>query len=338
MISPLASILRRAKRNFDDTVNVLTFPTHERYQGGLADTNAKFYMWQGKGIKDWKSIYAPIPKNHVLLNPEQNEYQIPSDITFDVILSQNKFGQYQVARQLSQYLHVPLISLEHTLPMAQWGEAQVAELKKARGNINIFISEYSRGEWGWEETEAEVIHHGVDSNLFEPGTSERKQHILSVVNDWIQRQWCCNFQGWQRITQGLPVRPIGDTPGLSKPAANTEELVKEYQEAQVFICTATVSPISTALLEAMSCGCACVALATCMVPEIIQNGVNGFISNNENELRQYCIRLLQDKELARKIGANARKTVQEKFGLPTFVNNWNNILYKAANLTYTGQY
>ena len=97
----------------------------------------------------------------------------------------------------------------------------------------------------------------------------------------------------------------------------------EYNSAKVFLNTSTISPVPTSLLEAMSCGSAVVSTATCMIPEIIENGVNGFISNDEEELKSYIKTLLEDDELRSKMGTAARETVLNNFSEEKFINNWN---------------
>ena len=66
-----------------------------------------------------------------------------------------------------------------------------------------------------------------------------------------------------------------------------------------------------------------------MIPEIIVNGVNGFISNDENELREYAQQLLDDKELREKLGKAARETVVRDFSEEKFIDNWNKTFDKA---------
>ena len=122
---------------------------------------------------------------------------------------------------------------------------------------------------------------------------------------------------------------IGDTPGLSKQSESVEDLVTEYQKSQVFLNTSTLSPIPMALLEAMSCGCGIVTTETCMIPEIVEHGVNGLMSNNEEELREYTQQLLNDAELSKKLGEEARKTIKEKLSEQKFIDNWNKIFDKA---------
>lgn len=322
MQSPITSIIRSVTRDKDKPLNILTCPTHESYELGLSKTGHNFYALRAEGIKDWNTTYRPKPSNYFLLEPNT----VPDYVDFDLVLSQNKFGQFQILSQVANRLHLPLVSLEHTLPMPQWSQPQRLALREMRGNVNVFISEYSLGQWQWDNrNDTTVIHHMIDTEVFYPTNGERKSHILSVVNDWINRDWCCGFRIWQQATTGLPVFPVGDTAGLSKPASSTEELVRFYQNSKVFINTSTISPIPTALLEAMACGCACVSTATCMIPEIIKHGYNGLISNDPKELNRFCKDLLQNDRLAKELGRNAAETIRTKFSPDKFISRWNEI-------------
>lgn len=311
---------------FNSIPKVLTAPTHERYQSCLEGVPAEFHMFQNQHFKPWNEVYAKIPSNHLLLPPNH----LPIEWDYDCVLIQNKCGQYQLLGQIAASLGIPTVVLEHTLPHNQ----EVAQnFNRMRGNVNVFISEYNRKAWGFEDDpNSVVIHHAVDPD-FIPGEGKREKVVLSVVNDWRNRDWCCNFSGWTRIVQGqnIPVRVVGDTPGLSKPAKDKQELISHYQNAEVFLNTSTISPIPTALLEAMSCGCACVSTATCMIPEIIEHGVNGFISNDEATLTHYCKLLLENEDLARQVGEKARETILEKFGIMKFCQNWTYLFNEISN-------
>jgi hypothetical protein len=336
MATAVGSLLRAASRKPSEPLNILTFPTHERYEVGLAKTGHNFYAWRGPGIKDWKDIYAKRPSNYILLDPEKGDKQIPPELELDLIISQNKFGQYQVAHKLSRELHLPLLNLEHTLPMDSW-LGNLNQFKQMRGEINVFISEYSRKRWGWEDDEAYVIHHGIDTDLFTPSdNSQRKLHVLSVVNDFANRDWCCGYNLWKEVTTGLPVKLLGDTPGLSEPAKSIDELVKAYQQCGVFLNTSLVSPVPTVMLEAMACGCAVVSTNTCMIPDIITHGENGLLYDNEKEMREGIELLLEDKELNAKLGAAARRTIEEKFSLNRFISDWVALLNIIKDIPYTG--
>lgn len=320
MSSTSINIIRRALTGKPEKYNILTFPTHERYETQLCKTGHNFYAFSAEGQKEWDESYAIRPDNYYIL-PKNAIYQ---GIRYDFILSQSKFGQFQLAHQINEILGLPVLCLEHTLPIPNWPPGQADTMRSMTGDHNVFISEFSRDQWSVKHDSVDVIHHSVDTNLFSPSSVEKIPHVLSVANDFINRDYCLNYSGWKRITEGITTKAVGATEGLSEPASSTEELAQEYNSAQVFLNTSTLSPIPTSLLEAMSCGTAVVSTATCMIPEVIVHGENGFISNDEKELRGYVLQLLEDKELASKIGAAARQTVLDNFSEKAFVDKWNN--------------
>ena len=343
MASRTGSILRSYKVR--DKYNILLCPTHERYESNLSLTNHNFFAWRGSGIKDWEVKYARVPKNYHLLAyydyqsklPEEVDLlsTIPIDIDIDFCLSANKFGQFQVLSRIAKMLQVPLVSIEHTMPYDRWSSQYIDEITKMKGDINIFISEFSKDKWRWND-KYEIIHHGIDTELFKPDPNvEREKRILSVVNDWINRDEPCGFSIWRKVTQGLPVYPIGDTPGLSKPAPHIRALVRAYQSSLIFINTSRFSPIPTSLLEAMSCGCIVVTTDNCVMSSLIVQGYNGLKADNEYGLRILLEQVLENPEKFMHLGVNARKTILEKYSLGRFLQNWNNVFDKAAEIGVT---
>lgn len=323
------SIINQCNTVKPEQYNILTFPTHERYETQLAKTGHNFYSFHLKDLKKWNSQQVQIPNNYYILP----EGEICPYINYNFILSQSKFWQYQAAKQIQQSLKIPIISLEHTLPTPQTiSKNNILAMQNMLGDINVFISEYSQKEWNINNN-VNIIHHGIDTDTFTDLKLEREEYVLTVANDFINRDYCLNYNGWSRITNGIKTKLVGDTEGLSEPASCTEELVIEYNKCAVYFNSSTLSPIPTSLLEAMSCGCAVVSTATCMIPEIIENGVNGFISNNENELRNKIEYLLYNKEAREQIGNLARQTIVNKFPEHLFKTKWNNIFDNAYRIS-----
>lgn len=319
MVNSVKRIIDIANADQKKIYNILTFPTHERYETQLCKTGHNFYSFHLPNLKKWNRSQIEPPDNYYIL-PEE---KVCEYLSYDFILVQSKYWQYQVAQQINNALGLPIICLEHTLPTPQTiSPENLAMMKKMVGNINVFISKFSQQAWGINYN-TKIIHHGIDSSTFNLTGEAKEDYVLTVANDFINRDYCLNYSGWQRVVKDLKVRLVGDTKGLSQSASSTEELVSEYNKCKVYFNSSTLSPIPTSLLEAMSCGCAVVSTATCMIPEIIENGVNGFISNNEDELRSYIELLLTDDDLNRKLGENARKTIIEKFSEEYFINEWN---------------
>jgi hypothetical protein len=241
--------------------NILTFPTHERYETSLCKTGHEFYSLNIQNMKKWNSDQTPIPANYHIL-PEN---QICDYLNYDFILVQSKFGQFQLAKDINQQLSLPIVCLEHTMPIPNvMDQSQVQQMRSMSGDLNVFISNFSKKQWGMDGL---VVHHGVDTNTFSQNDSVKNDCVLTVANDFINRDYCLNYSGWKRITNGMKTRLIGDTKDLSKPAKSVEDLVSEYNSCSVYFNSSTFSPIPTSLLEAMACGCAVVSTATCMIPD-----------------------------------------------------------------------
>ena len=336
MGNAISSILRAATRGAEP-LSVISAPTHERYQTCQAKTGHRFYFVQNKAFIKWNKSYAPVPDNVVILNEAMGDYQLPSEVDFDVVLSHHKSGSYQLLGQIAKRLHLNHIFLEHTLPPKDWPKSYIQQLKQmSAGDHHIFISEFSREAWGFKQEEAQVIHHGIDTDLFshEMLPCERKPHILGVANDYLNRNWCLNFDLWKEATKGLTVHLVGNTPGLSKPASSVYELAQFYRSSQVFCNTSLISPVPTALLEAMSSSCCVVTSGTCMIPDIVKHGVNGLIANTPQEMAKCLKAALADAAMRKELGDAARRTILERFSLSRFVSEWDATFREVANKPY----
>ena len=331
-ISPVSYITRAATLKDNEPLNILTFVTRERYEPNLCKTGHNFYAYVGEGIRDWNTNYAPIPDNYCILDKGLGGKQIPLYLDIDLIISQNIVAHYDLAQGISQYLNIPIINIHHTLPPPAWKKEELQSLSSKVGVFDVYITDHNLKVWNINPKNSKVIYHGIDSNFWKPAKkTKRGSYALSVVNDWINRDWCCGYNVWKEATAGIPIKAIGDTPGLSQPASSLEDLRDNYSSCGLFVNTSTYSPIPMSLLEAMSCGCAVVSTATCAIPEIIENGVNGFVTNNISEMKEYISAILKDEKLRDSLGKEARKTILNKFSIKRFADEWNEIFYKVAN-------
>ena len=335
----MSSIIREAKRVEGEPLNILTFVAHERYEPSLCETGHNFYSVITEGTRYWHTEYAPIPPNYTIFRDEI-PHHILSDI--DLIISHNPFVHIPLAHKL--HLSVPVINIFHTMPPPGWNSQNIpADAKSMLDwcDEHVFISEFNKLAWGYNR--GEIIHHGIDTNQFClptcgcddyghsygcGGNPKRNKRILTVANDYINRDWCLGFGIWKAIAPDLPMYPIGATPGLSKPAESLEHMIDIYQTSQVFLNTSTASPIPMSLLEAMSCGCACVSAATCMIPDIIEDGINGYLCppHKPEMFKHRCQHLLDHPSEAEMMGYNARETIKSMFGLKRFTDEFNEVI------------
>src|SRR5260370_5769990 len=79
--------------------------------------------------------------------------------------------------------------------------------------------------------------------------------------------------------------------------------------------------MSNALLEAMACGLPCLATRVSGSEDIISDGVTGLLVEQEQpaEMAQALRRLIEDAELAQRLGREGRETVVRDYQLTTIV-------------------
>lgn len=91
------------------------------------------------------------------------------------------------------------------------------------------------------------------------------------------------------------------------------ELEEYYESSDIFVLPSEWEGLGLVILEAMSYGLPVVATFTGAIPEIIENGKDGILvePGNSRELAGAVKKLIDDRELCSRIGANGRRKAQE---------------------------
>jgi glycosyltransferase involved in cell wall biosynthesis len=108
---------------------------------------------------------------------------------------------------------------------------------------------------------------------------------------------------------------------------DASQLIEYYRAQSVYVAPTLYENLPIRVLEAMACGIPVVASNVCAVPEIIQDGVNGYLiyPGSVRELADRISSLLANPSMRRRMGLSARKTVTERF-------NWNANAIKISDL------
>jgi glycosyltransferase involved in cell wall biosynthesis len=94
--------------------------------------------------------------------------------------------------------------------------------------------------------------------------------------------------------------------------ADTNEMAKLYSSAKMLVCASTVEGNPRVTIEAMACGVPVISTSVGIMPEVINDGENGFLVDwNAEQIANTIIRLLDDSDLYEKIAQAGRQSVQK---------------------------
>lgn len=187
-----------------------------------------------------------------------------------------------------------------------------------------------------------IIRFYQDDNEFK-GWIGNETKVITVVQSMKKRGAFCGYDIFDNVTNGLPRVVYGpDNVDIECNGGQLtyDQLKHQLRKNRVYFYTGTYPASYTlAFIEAFMTGIPIVAIGESLynlgyyenhlmyeVHKIIKNGVNGYVSDNLDELKKYINMLLNDHELARKIGEEGRKTAIELFGINTIKKQWTDFL------------
>jgi len=154
----------------------------------------------------------------------------------------------------------------------------------------------------------------------------------------------CNYQAFEEATRTYPRIVLGadndDLGALWGGQLSYDDLKRELRDNRVFFYTGT-QPASYTLgfIEAFMTGIPIVSVGneignsifkheqnTFEVPEILESGQCGFVSDTIDTLREKVGQLLNDEPLRRRISTAARQKAIELFGKETIKKQWGDFL------------
>lgn len=213
---------------------------------------------------------------------------------------------------------------------------------------HLHISEYSRRVFGHERNpRAHVILGGVDTSRFSPDAQVTRRPVVLYVGRVLPHK------GIDDLIRGLPdgveLVILGSAPhgeylsdlrslGAGKPVtfrhdADDDALVRAYREALCVVLpsvhrtmygrtTNVPELLGQTLLEAMACGAPVIGTNVASIPEVIEDGVTGFlVPPNDPPALHRQIAWLRDRPAeAARMGAAGRARAEARFTWSTVVD------------------
>jgi glycosyltransferase involved in cell wall biosynthesis len=176
------------------------------------------------------------------------------------------------------------------------------------------------------------------------GWSGQNRKIITFAQNMERRGSSCNFEFFEEVTRPFNRGLFGpgneDSGDYAEGKIPFDQLKEELRNNRAYFYTGT-HPASYTLnfMEAWMTGIPVVAIGPehgngnafvnhdlYEVPYLIENGVNGFVSDNINELQRYISFLMDDEAAAKSVGLAGRQTAINLFGKATIKEQWRKFL------------
>lgn len=310
-------------------IKILSKYFHSTYQNSLAKIPNTEYYHIGTEEEIWDK-QTPKPPNIFAISEEE---ALDKQYEFDLFI----IGRHpEIIHSYNAGFHgVPRVFLEQTWPFNNWNIEHWKENREKYVDHTIFITKSSLKAWGMREDERNsVIYHAINVNDF-PNYIGGEKSIITVCNEFPNRDWCCGYLLWYNSTWGLENvsvygygnKNIGEA---DKGAMPNNEIKNLLSKCGVYFNSATASPVPLSTLEAMAVGTPVVSTDCCEMHLFLRDNVNALTANNAPTLRKKIIEMLENPEKAKKIGLRGKKTVKDLFPLERFIYKWQRVFEKVV--------
>lgn len=214
------------------------------------------------------------------------------------------------------------------------------ELIVKNSDYIISPSEFYKDEtvryFNFDEKKIKVIPNGVDINFFYPKMIKTDKKIVLFAGGTSYRKgYDIVIETYKKIKRhDVEFWVIGDGGYFDgiKFFRNVpyEQMPEFYNKASVIIHPSRNENCPKVILEAMSCGKPVVTLNVTGNVELIDSGIDGICTNRES-FADEVNRLLNDEDVRKKMGENARKKIVEKYSLETMIDRYKNLYSSILN-------
>lgn len=274
----------------------------------------------------------------------------------------------------TQWFNVDEPSYDITYALERYCVLQSDAIVPISENIKKTIGDLYDIKWPEIEINkpVEVIPLGVDSRFIVDDKSLDKWYIERKASNEINILYVGRFErrkGIDLILENLPkllknnknvsISLIGDNTGVDennisyyqvfvdkysnedwfgriefKGYVTDEELASSYRRCDIFVAPSRYESFGQIYIEAMAAGKPVVGTNVGGIPEIIKNGVNGYLIENENskELGMYLQKLIDKPELREKMGRESARILRKDYASDVWADKFLEFAKKALSL------
>lgn len=311
-------------------LRILTWPVHGSYFNTLSRLDHDWILpvkagapegYGGRGEADYPPTIRDVAAEAV------------RDTALNLILFQSARNLEVDAPEIlsADQRRLPRLYLEHNTPFPD----PVASRHPFAdpGGLLVHVTRYNRLMWDTGATPTHVIEHSV---AVDPAATYRgtRPEGITVINSMPKRGRKVGLDLFLEARRHVPIGLLGfgneGLDGLGD--ISYPRLHRRVAEYRFLFSPCRYTSLPLAVVEAMTIGMPIVALATTELPDVIRNGVHGYVSNDLDVLIAGMRRLIADPDHARELGANARELARERFGLERFARAWDAAFAQAIAL------
>jgi len=182
-------------------------------------------------------------------------------------------------------------------------------------------------DYGIPERKISIIHPGVDVNLFRPreqGGRRNVVRILFVGGDFERKGGTDLLQAMRPLGPLAELDVVTSSPVEPPPGVvcrvhrglspQSPELVKLYREADIFALPSRGDCFAQAVSEGLASGLAIVASRTGAIPEMVRDGVNGYLvpPAHPRALGRALVSLVLSSSMRREMGLASRRLAEQE--------------------------
>ena len=303
------------------SLDVLTWHVHGSYLLSLSRTPVRWFLPVDEGRFGYGGRTAgfPWPENVV----EIPIAELPEH-RFDVVVYQHRehYERDRFEVLTASQRDAPALFIEHDPPRLSPTDT-VHPVDDGR-TVVVHVTHFNRLMWDTRNPST-VIEHGIEVPR-STGSLQRRAGVV-VINGLLERGRRLGCDVFEQVRRRLPLDLIGmgaeSLGGHEVEPARVTDIVGSYR---FLFSPIRYTSLGLGILEAMAVGLPVVGLATTELSTVIRNGREGFIHTDLDEVVRFGERLLEDHDLAVKLGVNARRLVARRFGIARFAREWGGLL------------
>ncbi len=286
----------------------------------------------GRGGRDW-------PENAVEVAPADLR-EMDVDVVVLQRLEELELAEEWLGRRLGR--DVAAVFVEHNTPKGDVPQS-VHPLADRPDITIVHVTHFNALMWDTGVAPTTVVEHGIpDPGHLYSGEADR---FAAVINEPVRRARVSGTDLLPLFSAISPVDVYGmggdklsdyfsDSNGTINAVGDlsTSQLHAELAQRRAYLHTTRWTSLGLSLLEAMHIGMPVITLGTTEAHRAVPPEA-GAVSCDLDHLVREARRLAEDPAEARRRGTVAREFAREHYGLPQFLERWNDVLERAASRT-----